>query len=200
MVSKLVPFMVLCCDSVCVAAQDVSCEQIASMARMARARSSRSLIAEKQKAGDSYRAQVVFASRAVELRPKDPESAVRLLNLIPQNDVQQAAWMTLGDSLCDRESVGEMNALGRLRESLSRNLAKAVLLVQDKMQVYVSYAITATQDPHSDYAIQMKMVCEVRHPAFEAAVNNLPPDKRDWLGKHILDPAGCRVLARPEVE
>ena len=68
------------------------------------------------------------------------------------------------------------------------------------MQIFVSYAIEATQDPHSDYAVQMRGVCEVRHPAFQKAVNELPPDKRGWFEKHILDPVGCRVRALPEAE
>lgn len=201
MVPKLFALMVMCFGMpVWACAQGESCEQIASMARMASARSSEALNAEKQMAGDSYRAQVTFASRAVELHPKDPESAVRLLNLIPKNDVQKSAWMTFGDSLCDRESISEMKALGRLGGNLSGNLARAVVIVPDRMQIFVSYAIEATQDPHSDYAVQMRGVCEVRHPAFQKAVNELPPDKRGWFEKHILDPVGCRVRALPEAE
>jgi hypothetical protein len=115
MVSKLYVLVVLCCGAAASAsAQEITCDQIASMARMVSVRSTGALIAEKQKAGDSYRAQLVFASRAIELRPKDPESAVRLLNLIPQNDAQNTVWMTFGDSLCDHESIAEMKALARL--------------------------------------------------------------------------------------
>ena len=44
-----------------VCAQEPNCDQIAALARIARAKSSAVVIAEKQKAGDSYRAQVVFA-------------------------------------------------------------------------------------------------------------------------------------------
>jgi hypothetical protein len=189
-----------CGSPLAASAQGINCEQIASMVRMTSARSSEALIAEKQKAGNSYRAQVVFASRAAELHPKDQSSTGRLLNLIPQDDAQKAAWMTFGDRLCDSESIDEMKALGRLGENLPRNLAKAVLLVPDKMQMYVSYAKVSIQDPHSDYAVQMRGVCEARHPAFLKALNQLPAGDKDWFRKHILNPAGCLVIALPEAQ
>jgi hypothetical protein len=107
-------------------AQEPNCDQTAAMARMTRAKSSEAVIAEKQKAGDSYRAQVVFAARSLELRPTDKAAAVLVLNLIPQNDGQQTTWMTLGDSLCDSESVADMKSLGRVGDHLPRDLTKAV--------------------------------------------------------------------------
>ena len=68
------------------------------------------------------------------------------------------------------------------------------------MHAYVSYAAASVQDPHSDYAVQMRSVCEARHQEFQKAVNELPLDKRDWFEKHILNSVGCRVLALPEAE
>jgi len=181
-------------------AQEPSCGEIAAMVRMARAKSSEALIAEKQKAGDSYRAQVVFAARSSELRPTDKGAAVLLLNLIPQDDGQQTTWMTLGDSLCDSESVADMKSLGRVGDRLPRDLAKAVLLVPDRLPGYVAYAPTSVQNPHSDYAVQMQTVCRARHPEFVKAVGGLPTDKRDWFVKHVLNPEGCHALALPEAE
>lgn len=181
-------------------AQELNCDQAAAMARMARARSSAMVAAEKQKAGDSYRAQVVFAARSLELRPMDKKAAVLLLNLIPQDDAQHTTWMTLGDALCSGESAADMKSLGRLGEHLPRDLAKAVLLVPDKLPSYVSYAPTSVQDPHSDYAVQMQTVCRAKHPSFVKAVEELPADKRDWFVKHVLNPDGCHALALPEAE
>lgn len=181
-------------------AQELGCDQIASMARMARSRSSLALTQEKQKAGDSYRAQVVFASRLLELNPKDKRAAVLLLDLIPKGDAQQTIWMTFGDSLCSSESVTDMESLGRQGENLARNLARAVLLVPEKMPSYVSYALTSTLDPHSDYAVQMQTVCRVKHAEFIKAIEELPSDKKGSFVKHVLNPERCKPLALPEAD
>jgi hypothetical protein len=181
-------------------AQEPNCDQAAAMARMARAKSSEAVIAKKQKAGDSYRAQVVFAARSLELRPTDKAAAVLLLNLIPQDDEQRTTWMTLGDSLCDSESVADMKSLGRVGDRLPRDLAQAVMLVPDRLPGYVAYAATSVHDPHSDYAVQMQTVCRARHPEFLKAVGRLPTDKRDWFVKHVLNPEECHALALPEAE
>lgn len=66
-----------------VSAEEPSCREISAMARTAHAKSSRAVVEEKQKAGDSYRAQVVLAERSFELHPMDKEAAVLLLSLIP---------------------------------------------------------------------------------------------------------------------
>jgi hypothetical protein len=167
---------------------------------MARAKSSEAVIAEKQKAGDNYRAQVVFAVRSLELRPTDKDAAVLLLNLIPQNDAQHTVLMTLGDSLCDEESVAEMKSLGGLGDRLPHDLARAVLLVPDKLPSYVSYAPISVQDPHSDYAVQMQTVCRAKHSEFLKAVEGLPTDQKNLFVKHVLNPDGCHGLALPEAE
>jgi|SRR5438067_6063636 hypothetical protein len=181
-------------------AQEPNCGEVVSMAKMARARSSAVVAAEKQKVGDSYRAQVVFAARSFELRPMDKGAAVRLLNLIPVDDAQHTTWMTLGDALCSPESTADMKSLGGIGERLPHDLAKAVLLVPDKLPGYIVYAPTSVQDPHSDYAVQMQTVCRAKHPGFLKAVEGLPADKRDWFVKHVLNPDGCHALALPEAE
>lgn len=178
---------------------ETNCTQIVSMARMARAKTSAVLTAEKQRAGDSYSAEVVFAARSFELRATEQRAAA-LLNLIPQGDEQQITWMTLGDSLCTAETVADMKSLARVGESLPRELAKAVLLVPDKLPNYVAYAPTSVQDPHSDYAVQMESVCRAKHLEFVSAVGGLPTDKKEWFVKHILNPEGCHALALPEAE
>lgn len=180
--------------------QEQNCGEIVAVARMARAKSPAIVTAEKQKAGGSYRAQVVFAARSFELRPMDKSAAVRLLNLIPVDDAQHTTWMTLGDALCSAESAADMKSLGGLGERLPHDLAKAVLLVPDKLPGYIAYAPTSVQDPHSGYAVQMQTVCRAKHPAFVKAVGGLPADKRDWFVKHVLNPDKCHALALPEAE
>src|SRR5690349_10835009 len=99
--SRLVAALTTCLLSYPVAlAQTPSCGEISALARMARERSSARLTEEKRQVGESYRAQVVFAARRLELRSNDQSAAILLLNLIPKDDGQQAIWMTLGDSLC----------------------------------------------------------------------------------------------------
>ena len=181
-------------------AEKQDCDETAALTRMARAQSSAVLALEKRKAGDGYTAGVVFASRLLELHPKDQHAAVLLLNLIPRDEKQQTAWMTLGDSLCSTEPVSDMKVLGRLSEGLPRRLAQAILLVPERLPDYVAYALISTQDPHSDYAIQMQNVCRAEHPRFMKAVAGLPPSKKDWFIKHILNPDGCRAVALPEAE
>jgi hypothetical protein len=181
-------------------AEEPNCDEIAAMARMSHATSSVALTRAKLKSGKSYRAQVVFAARSFELRSTDKSAAVLLLNLIPQNDEQQTAWMTLGDSLCNAESVADMKSLGALGDRLPHDLARAVLLVPDKLPEYVAYAPTSVQDPHSDYAVQMQTVCRGKHAEFVKAVEGLPTDQRDRFVKHVLNPAGCHALALPEAE
>ncbi len=132
------------------------------------------------------------------------------LTLVPQKDEQQLDWMTLGDSLCDSESMPEMMTLSRLRDRLAQGLSNAVLSVPEKMQSYVAYAAAAVQDPHSDYAIQMRRVCRAHHAAFVRAVDRLGDGSPDggflatansaWFRAHILNPEGCRVLALPEAD
>jgi hypothetical protein len=197
-VVALSTFLVSC--EVLLAAEKPHCDETAALARMARAQSSAVLAQEKREAGDGYTAGVVFASRSLDLRPKDRHAAVLLLNLIPQDEKQQTAWMTLGDSLCSTEPVSDMKVLGRLSEGLPRHMAQAVLLVPEKLPDYVAYALISTQDPHSDYAIQMQNVCRAEHPGFIKAVAGLPPDKKDWFIKHVFDPDGCRAVALPEAE
>src|SRR5208337_1927407 len=78
-------------------AQKPNCGEIDAMAKMARSMSTAELAANKLKAGESYRAQVVYAMRLSELDPQRHDAAVLLLNLIPKDDQQQHQLMTLGE-------------------------------------------------------------------------------------------------------
>jgi hypothetical protein len=153
-----------------------------------------------KKAGNSYRAHLVFASRLFELNPSSHSNATKLLDLIPKDDAQHLVWMTFGSCYCGTGPIieKEMNALDRLGSRLPRDLAKAVLIVPERMMDYISYASTSVQDPHSDYAVQMKSVCLADHKDFVKAMNNLSPDDKNWFTTRIFNPVGCHPLVFPE--
>jgi hypothetical protein len=179
---------------------NVPCDNVAAIAHMARAKSLAALAAAKRSAGTSYGAELVFGGRSFELQPKSKSAAIALLKLIPRDDEQQLVLVTLGESLCDGESVAEMMAQSRIGERLSRDLSKAVLLAPEMLPKYVAYASMSVHDPHSDYAVEMQAVCRAKHPEFLKAVDGLSPDQRNWFVKHIFDPHGCHALALPEAE
>jgi hypothetical protein len=177
-----------------------SCSEIASAAEMARARSLHTLTEASKRAGDSYRAHLVFAFRSFQLQPHNKGAAERLLRLIPVDDKQQEVLMTLGDSLCDGESLAEMTAMARVYEGFARELARAVLLVPSFLPSYVSYAATAVLDPHSEYAVEMKKVCRHAHADFIRAVKELPDHERQVFAKEVMNPNDCMVITLPEAE
>jgi hypothetical protein len=103
------------------------------MAAVSNAKSEASLGHWKQRAGTSYRAGVVLASRLFERRASDDHSAANgLLALVPPDKQKESDWHTFGDSLCNREPVSEMTALAKLQARLPRDLARAVLVVPKK--------------------------------------------------------------------
>jgi len=177
---------------------------------MVRANSAASLAAEKQKAREGYREQLVYAAKKHELSPQDKNAALALLNLMPQNAKQQLILTTLSTSMCDSETVRDMVTLARLEDRLPHDFTSAVLLVPGKIQAYVSYGSVAIGDPHSDFALQMKRVCRVNHSAFISAADSL--DKVNWGEENfaypsserfrtkIFDPVGCRPLEFPEAD
>jgi hypothetical protein len=179
-------------------ATNVPCDQVAAIAHMARANSLAVLAKAKRSAGTSYRAEIIFETRSFELQPGNRSAAVTLLKLIPQDGAQHTTLMTLGDSLCDSESVAEMKLLGRVGDRLPHDFSKAILLAPEMLPKYVAYASTSVQNPHSDYAMQMQTVCRADHSSFLKAVEGMPADKRDWFEKHVLNPHGCRAIALPE--
>jgi hypothetical protein len=178
------------------------------MATMTRAQSISRLIAEKKKSGGSYYAQFIFAARRFELDPANKVTAKTLLDLIPNNRVQIEKWV--GDTLCtdmcvtesdkDREPDADIIPLCRLRFRLSRDLARAVLLVPDKMPAYIGFAYEAVQHPNDDYAVQMRTVCRANHEGFTKAIEAMPEDDRTWFVEHIFNPKGCRTIAFPEAD
>jgi hypothetical protein len=67
-------------------AQKPNCGEIDAIAKMARAVSTAELAAHKLNAGESYRAQLVYAAKLIELAPQRQDAAVLLLNLIPKDE------------------------------------------------------------------------------------------------------------------
>jgi len=179
-------------------AQEQNCKEIGAAAQMARAKTTRAVNDARKQAGESYLARLVFAYRFFHLHPKSKAAAESLLSLIPADNTQQKIVLTLGDSLCDEESVADIKVLARVNEGLAQGLAAAVLLSPRFLSSYVSYSTTATEDPHSDYAVHMKKVCREAHGAFTDAVKQLSQDQQTLFAKHVLNPSSCAVLAVPE--
>ena len=179
-------------------AQKPACGEVNAMARMARAISSKDLANNKLIAGDSYRAQVIFAIKQLELYPQKRDAALLLLDLIPKDDQQHHLLMTLGDHLCVTEPYRDMKMFDQIWDRLPHEWSRAVLLVHDKIPEYVAYSLTSVQDPHSDYAIQMQKVCRAKHAEFIQAVAKLPREKKDQLMKYIFDPDACNALTLPQ--
>ncbi|MFY9854249.1 MAG: hypothetical protein WAK26_10285 [Terracidiphilus sp.] len=181
-------------------AQKSSCGEIDAMARMAHAISSGELAANRSKAGESYRARVIFAEMEFEFYPQKHDVALLLLNLIPKDDDERHAVMTLGDHLCDFETPHEMKSLNQIGNHLPRDLAKAVLVAPEKLPEYVAYSIASVKDPHSDYALQMQKVCRARHTEFVEAIAKMPAEEMEEFLKYVFNPDGCDALALPEGE
>lgn len=153
-----------------------------------------------KKAADSYVARLVYSFRSFELNPNDKLAASRLLSLIPPSEEEEPFWHTLDGFLCKEEGVRKIKMLAELQARIPHDIARAILLAPEKMRDYVSYAYTSIQDPHSDYAVQMRSVCRVRHRAFIIAVNSLAADDRQWFVKKIFNPDGCHAIAVPEAD
>lgn len=181
-------------------AQKSNCGEIDAMVKMARAISSGELAANRVKAGDSYRAQVVFAEMQFEFYPQKHDVALLLLNLIPKDDNERRVVMTLGDHLCDFETPHQMKSLNQIGNHFPRDLARAVLIAPEKLPEYVVYSVASVKDLHSDYALQMQKVCRARHTEFVEAIAKMPREKMEEFLKYVFNPDGCDALALPEAE
>src|SRR5579859_4322493 len=197
---QLVIFGNLLLGNVLCGAENLSCSQVSAISNMAASKSTPSLAKWQKKAGDGYIAHLVYSFRAFELNPANQQVAARLLSLIPPSKEDEPLWHTLDGFLCERERIEEIKILAALQARIPNDLARAVVLVPKKMLGYVSYAYTSIQDPHSDYAVQMRSVCRTQHKAFVAAVNSLASEDRKWFVKKIFNPDECRAIAVPEAD
>jgi hypothetical protein len=173
------------------------CDDVRLAAEIMRAKS---LTAIEKGGASSYIVDVVSAIRAFQLRPRSRTLAARLLTTIPQNEDQQGVILALDSSICDAEAIADIEVLARAQDSLPRMLARAVRLVPSRMSVYVSYALVAVGDPHSDYTIQMQRVCRELHSEFTQTVQALAEKDRQWFIDDVFDPKRCRAIAVPESE
>ena len=197
---RLVIFGNLLLGNVLCGAENLSCSQVAAISNMAASKSTPSLAKWQKKGGDSYIAHLVYSFRAFELNPTDQQVASRLLSLVPPSKEYESLWHTLDGFLCEEERIEDIKILAKLQARIPHDLARAVVLVPKKMPDYVSYAYTSIQDPHSDYAVQMRSVCRTQHKAFVAAVNSLASSDRQWFVKKIFNPDECRAIAVPEAD
>jgi hypothetical protein len=191
--------VVLCAVS---SAQEPACLETTAMGRMAKATSVAALNTRKVKAGDSYRAQVIYAARMLEIDPKNKNAAELLLNLIPRegDDSQQEVWLELDElNLCKSGGISDSDLmpLFRLQYHLPRLLARAVLLEPDHMLDYITYAEDALT-PESDYALQMQKVCKREHKRFMDSLNKLPAKDVAWFRKEVINPESCKAIYFPE--
>jgi hypothetical protein len=193
--------LLFCCG---LHSQEPNCLETLAVGAMARANTVTALKARRQKAGNSYRSQLVFAARMLEIDPKNEKAAASLLSLLPKDEdgPEQSVWLSL-DQLEQCPSGGipdiDLNPLFQLQERLPRDAATAALLIPNRMFDYVSYAPIATESVVNDYALQMRKVCRARHNQFVEAVNRLSPKEKNLFVLHVFNPDGCRAIAIPEL-
>jgi hypothetical protein len=183
-------------------AQEPGCREISNLGAMARAKTPSALKARRQKAGDSYRAQLIFAARMFEIDSRNQSTADSLLNLLPKNEdsAEQSAWLDLTElEKCPSGDLpdSDLKLLDRLQYHLPRLIAKAAILVPEKMLEYIAYAFLS-MNPDSDYAVQMQKVCRARHREFVDAVDKLSAENKSWFMSKIFDPDMCKTFAFPE--
>jgi hypothetical protein len=153
----------------------------------------------RRPAGNSYRAQLVFAFRALELQPTQL-TASAVLEFLPKDDSHREEWYSLSGWICDEEQEQDVKSLAKLQARMSHDFAKAAILSPARMYQYVSYPVIIGLDPHDDYAEEMAAVCRKHHQEFSAAVNQLPEKDRAWFLRVVFEPSSCRALEHPEAE
>ena len=177
-----------------------ACDLIANLARAADAETLKDLSTSKNRMSNDYRSRLVYTARRFELDHSDKNVAGDFFKLLPDNDAKRLVWMTLGDALCPAESAADMESLANLSDRLSRDWAKAVLLVPTEISRYILLSFSVADDPHNNYSWEMERVCRANHIQFVGAVRKLSATKRDWFVHHILQPRNCRAVALPEAK
>jgi hypothetical protein len=182
-------------------AREPGCVQISLRAQMASARTSAALDELKKRAAPTFRNDLVFAARELELNPASKAAADRLLDLLPNDgDPNEAAWLDLV-SLEDCPSGGfpnhALDALFHLEYHLPRELAKAVLRSPERMPTYVAHT-QLFLTPESDFTIHMQTVCRKQHMAFLKAVDEFSPKDRKWFSTIAFNPETCHTIFYPE--
>jgi hypothetical protein len=181
-------------------AQDQGCREVTVLKQIVHANSMGKLAHIENENRLDYRANVALAARRFELVPKSRSAASALLDLIPANVDEHVVWITFGDSMCETETIPEMEMFDRFGSRLEHKLTAAVLLLPEKMPEYIGFASEALTNPHSDYAEEMQKVCKSDHLRLLQAINAMPTEDRDWFAHHILDPSSCKALKLAEAE
>ena len=180
-------------------AQQLSCVQVHTLAKMARAKSMREMKPLKASAGESYLAQLVFAFRNFELQPSE-NTASAVLDFLPRDDSHREEWYSLSGWMCAEEQKREAISLAKLQARMSTDFARSVILVPTRMNQYISYPVIMGLDPHDDYAEAMIGVCRKRHSEFAAAIDQLPEKDRACFLRVVFEPSNCRALAHPRTD
>jgi hypothetical protein len=90
------------------------------------------------------------------------DSTLKVIELIPRNQDQDAVWHSLEGSLCEHEDVADMKTLGRFQARLSHDLAKAI----DPESPFSTPVLENCIAPEADWKTEATFV--PKKPAFAA--------------------------------
>lgn len=180
-----------------VCAGELPCSQVHDWARITTVRSVGELEQKNDAGSVGYVRNLLLAYREFQLT-HDQKRAASFLQLIPTNESEQLAFLTLGDSLCAGELKTDMEQLAAVRDGLPHQLAKAVVLAPAFLNRYIRYSLVACRDPHSDFAVRMQEVCAGHRKRFLVSVRQLSLEEQRQLRAHVFEVETCRALAVPE--
>jgi hypothetical protein len=180
-----------------VMASEIACGALHSMLELARADSFASLMANRPRIDEGYRGRLVFAFKLFDLS-RDSKSAEHLLSMLPKNEREYQIWITMGDALCDSETVSDMEAMQKLSLGFSSLASQAAILHPAGIPSLLRTVMLSVQDPHSDLALKLEPICRSRHAAFREAMQKMTPDNRAWFESRAFDVVQCKALVSPE--
>lgn len=175
------------------------CRGLPFLAKMASSTTMSSLTQNRLKAGGSYQAELIYALKAFELS-KEKKEATRLLADIPNGKTELEAWLALGDSICARETVLDMQKLADIKERSSSLASEAVALYPSGMRRLILFVMLATEDPHDQGLQELESVCQRDKWRFSRAVKDLPKGEQKWFVSHLFDIGSCRARVKPEAD
>jgi hypothetical protein len=180
------------------AQEAIPCSQVGALVKMAQSRTLVALNRARLEASLDYRAQLVFASMQFKIAP-NRQSAMALLKVIPRDEESMIPW-SLEDSLCEEEAVAEMKTLAGIANVLSRQFARAVILVPEFMPQYLHYVMNSVGIAESDGSVQMRRVCLLRKARLRKEMDALSKKEKRWFEKRVMDMERCKPLSLGEVE
>jgi len=180
------------------AAQAKDCITEANAWRISEARSNAALIALEPREAASYRERITFAVRDVMLNKLDAHRAGRLLQRLPRDEAERAAWLELADDSCAPLSRRQFSALGRLSDGAPEAVSRAAVLAPSFMDAYVRFVLEQSRTVDPEIMDHVGLVCRRRHAAFVAAVRRLPGADLRWFTAKVFEPVGCKEIRLPE--